>query len=120
MLRARSALFEDCRHTPKAHLWIESVGDEKGRLFVHTRTVQGDQYGAYRNLIDGSKHEALLLIKRQKANHVLVDSLALPGLFTAIGDRLPLYSEHVDRRALPLSLFVGDYRFFPKVIIRRL
>ena len=120
MLRARSALFEDCRHTPKAHLWIESVGDEKGRLFVHTRTVQGDQYGAYRNLIDGSKHESLLLIKRQKANHVLVDSLALPGLFTAIGDRLPLYSEHVDRRALPLSLFVGDYRFFPKVIIRRL
>ena len=104
----------------QAHLRIESVGDEKGRLFVHTRTVQGDQYGAYRNLIDGSKLKALLLIKRQKVNHVLVDSAALPALSTAIGDRLPLYSEHVDRRALPLSLFVGDYRFFPKVIIRRL
>ena len=87
---------------------------------MHARTVQGDHYGAYRHLIDGSKHEALLLIKRQKANHVLVDSLALPGLSTAIGDRLPLRFEHVDRHTLPLLLFVGRCLFSPEVIIRRL
>ena len=104
MLRARSVIFEDCGRTPKSYLWIESAGDKKCRFVRADAHCTNDHHGAYRNLIDGSKLKALLLIKRQKVNHVLVDSAALPALSTAIGDRLPLYSEHVDRRAVPLSL----------------